>query len=135
MVDDDAPRGVRARMREAIRTELTEAAIQSFDELGYTATTVGAIAARVGVSERTFFRYFASKEDAVLQVVERLGEAVATALALRPSAESPLRALRAALTVAVDAVQQDGAAIRTVMRLNRGTPRFGADTCRSRTSG
>ena len=60
---------------------------------------------------------------------------VAAELASRPPGESPLRALRAALDVAVEAVQQDGAAMRTVMRLNRLIRPSGGVTCRSRTSG
>lgn len=116
------PQGVRARMREAIRTELTAAAIRSIDEIGLAATTVSAITETVGVTERTFFRYFPTKEDAVLQPIEALGPSIATELRARPAAESPLQALRSAFGVAVASVAADPGMITTVMRLNRSEP-------------
>ncbi|WP_432563026.1 TetR family transcriptional regulator [Kineococcus sp. SYSU DK003] len=117
-----AAKGVRERTREAIRRELSAAAMRSFQEVGFSATTVEAIAATVGVSGRTFFRYFASKEDAVLQPVEGLGQEAARRLAERPPGETPLQALRAAMQVAVDGVRDDEELVRTVMTLNRSIP-------------
>jgi len=46
--------------------EVGEAALALFESRGVTATTVGDIARAAGISERTFFRYFASKEETVL---------------------------------------------------------------------
>ncbi|MET0423498.1 MAG: helix-turn-helix domain-containing protein, partial [Actinoplanes sp.] len=66
------PRDARTRVRDAIRSELAEAAVAAFRADGFDATTVEAIAAQVGVSKRTFFRYFGSKEDAVLEPLEEL---------------------------------------------------------------
>ncbi|XVV16840.1 TetR/AcrR family transcriptional regulator [Actinoplanes sp. CA-131856] len=109
-------------MREAIRSELTAAALRSIDEVGFAATTASAIAASVGVTERTFFRYFPTKEDAVLQPIEAVGPSIAAALRKRPTAESPAQALRAAFQVAVDSVTADPATMATVMRLNRNEP-------------
>jgi AcrR family transcriptional regulator len=51
----------------------------------------------VDVSERTFFRYFASKEDLVLSFVRDGAAAFAAALAARPPEEEPLAAARHAL--------------------------------------
>ncbi|WP_305788283.1 TetR/AcrR family transcriptional regulator [Symbioplanes lichenis] len=119
---EEAPRGVRARMREAIRAELTAAAMRSIDEVGFAATTAGAIAAAVGVSERTFFRYFPTKEDAVLQPIEALGLPIAEELRRRPARETALEALRAAFELAVAAVVAEPGAMATVMRLNRSEP-------------
>ncbi len=116
------PKGVRERMRDTIRTELTQAALASVREVGFAATTASQIAAAVGVSERTFFRYFATKEDAVLQPVEDLGPSIAAALRDRPDHESPLEARRNAFDLAIEAVAQAPDAMATVMRLNRTEP-------------
>ncbi|WP_432571021.1 TetR/AcrR family transcriptional regulator [Kineococcus sp. SYSU DK005] len=116
------PKGVRERTKDAIRSELSAAAMRSFQEVGYSGTTVEAIAASVGVSGRTFFRYFASKEDAVLQPIENLGRDAAVRLLDRPARETPLQALRAAMDVAVEAVLRDVPLMRTVMRLNVENP-------------
>ncbi|WP_056222271.1 TetR/AcrR family transcriptional regulator [Microbacterium sp. Root61] len=49
--------------RQAIRDRIQQVAEMLFAEHGYRDTTVGAIATGVGISERTFFRYFATKDD------------------------------------------------------------------------
>ncbi|GAA4698076.1 MULTISPECIES: TetR/AcrR family transcriptional regulator [Kocuria] len=57
---------LRERHRARTFREIHEAAWELTQRGGYGATTVEAIAERAGVSRRTFFNYFPSKEDAVL---------------------------------------------------------------------
>lgn len=57
---------LRERHRAQTSREIHEAAWELTQRNGYAATTVEAIAERAGVSRRTFFNYFACKEDAVL---------------------------------------------------------------------
>jgi AcrR family transcriptional regulator len=85
---------VRERTQLAIRNELTAAAVQLFSEHGFAETTGRQIAEAVGVSERTFFRYYASKEDVILGALDELGAQLASRLAARPAHEAPFRALR-----------------------------------------
>lgn len=93
--------GVREQKKAATRKALQAAALRMFEEYGYDATTVRDIAAAAGVTERTFFRYFPSKEDLVLGEVLDLMPALQEQIRRRPPSETPLEAvLNGLLTVA-----------------------------------
>ena len=97
---DAAPRpGLRSRTRQAVRAEISAQAMQLFLEHGYDATTVDQVAEAVGISRRSLFRYFPSKEDLVLGDLSELGEEVAEELRRRPASEPPWEALGHALRV------------------------------------
>ena len=57
---------LRERRRLATEAEVSQAALDLFEDRGIAATTIGDIARAAGISERTFFRYFSSKEETVL---------------------------------------------------------------------
>jgi len=57
---------LRERRRLATEAEVGEAALELFEKRGIAATTIGDISRAAGISERTFFRYFSSKEETVL---------------------------------------------------------------------
>jgi AcrR family transcriptional regulator len=86
------------RKRQMVREELSEAALLLFARQGFEETTVDQIAAAVGVSPRTFFRYFKVKEDVLVESLGQIGEQVVAELAARPAGEPPLTALRQALS-------------------------------------
>ncbi|CAL9649877.1 TetR/AcrR family transcriptional regulator [Streptomyces sp. enrichment culture] len=87
---------LRERARRAARAEITTTALQLFAENGFEATTIDQITSAVGISRRSFFHYFGSKEDLVLGDTEALGESVRAALEARPEDESAWTAIRAA---------------------------------------
>ncbi len=92
----DAP-GLRARTRRAVQAEIGGAAMRLFLEQGFDATTMEQIARAAGISRRSLFRYFSTKEDIVLGHLVEAGLAVKDALEARAASEPPWEALRAAL--------------------------------------
>lgn len=80
--------GLRARKKLATETALVEAALDLFQARGYDETTVQHITDAAGVSQRTFFRYFPTK-DAVLLTGHTRREADLRAMLARRPAEEP----------------------------------------------
>jgi AcrR family transcriptional regulator len=80
--------------RQYTAKEIARVAIRLFAARGFDAVTVDEIATEVGISARTFFRYFASKEDVVLQFQRRLNERLVDAFEARPPDEGAVTALR-----------------------------------------
>ena len=86
------PASLRARKKARTRAALIAAALDLFDRQGYEATTIDDIAAAADVSPRTFFRYFATKEEVALG--DDLGPEIVELLAARPPGEPILESLR-----------------------------------------
>ncbi|NJQ04781.1 TetR/AcrR family transcriptional regulator [Streptomyces lonarensis] len=102
------PTGLRELTRRTVRSRITEVAEEMFATEGFEATTVEAIAERVGMSKRSFFRYFASKEDVVLHRYEQLGERFAERLLARPAGEDDWEALRRTFDLVVTEFEDPG---------------------------
>ncbi|MEU3355128.1 TetR family transcriptional regulator [Streptomyces sp. NPDC037389] len=111
------------RKRQLVADELTEAALQLLALKGFDTVTIDEIAAAAGVSKRTFFRYFASKEDVVVQFLAGMGTDMRTELTDRHAEEPPSVALRHAVWVAMAACADDadhsGRALRVVQLILR----------------
>ncbi|GAB2566766.1 TetR family transcriptional regulator [Paractinoplanes abujensis] len=112
------------RKRQLVSDELREIALQLLARQGYDTTTVDEIAAAAGMSRRTFHRYYASKEDVVIQLLADVGDQVQAALSTRPAAEPPAVALRQSIGVAIDfcSGHHDPVKMLAVVRLILETP-------------
>ena len=97
----------RERKKRQTRDALVHAALKLFDAKGYEHTAVREITDAVDVSERTFFRYFANKEDLALSFIKEGSGALIRELAARPPDEEPLMALRNAFRASLLAVTAD----------------------------
>ncbi|QHC21267.1 TetR family transcriptional regulator [Streptomyces sp. GS7] len=107
--------GLRERKKQRTRDALIRAALELFTEQGYEATTIDEIAEAVDVSQRTFFRYFANKQDVTFAVQDMVEARFLSELRARPEDEAPLTALRSAVMVAWDDI---GNAIASVIPLD-----------------
>lgn len=97
---------LRERKKRRTRESLLRAALELFTTQGYERTTVDEIAAACEVSQRTFFRYFAGKEDAAFAVQEMTEALFLAALRARPAHEAPMEALRQAVLESWDTLRE-----------------------------
>lgn len=86
--------GLRERTRRAVRAELVSEAMELFLDKGFESTTVEDIAVAAGLSRRSYFRYFASKDEVLAEGLAQVGDAIAETIRGRPSEDSPWTALR-----------------------------------------
>ncbi|MYR61886.1 TetR family transcriptional regulator [Streptomyces sp. SID625] len=98
--------GLRERKKRATRTALAEAALRLAAEQGVDQVTVEAISAAAGVSVRTFFNYFESRDDAFLLLDADAGARVRQAVLDADAALSPLEAVRDAVAAELVGVEQ-----------------------------
>lgn len=93
--------GRRDRKKSQTRAALRAAAHRLFAEKGFAHTTIDDITAAADVSRRTFFRYFASKEDLLRVDIAELLPRLLAELAARPRDEPPVLAILASLRTLV----------------------------------
>lgn len=87
--------GLRERKKTETLRRMQAEALRLFDEQGYEATTIEQIAEAAGVSPSTFYRYFPTKEDVVVQ--DEYDPMIIGAFQNQPEDTPPLAAIRAAL--------------------------------------
>jgi AcrR family transcriptional regulator len=111
----------REQKKAQTRQRLQEQALRLFTERGYEATTVEQIAAAAGVSHMTFFRYFPTKEDAVLS--DSYDPMLVAAIRNRPRTEHPVIRIHAAVREGMAAIYAtDREALWVRVRLVLRTP-------------
>ncbi|WP_433473619.1 TetR family transcriptional regulator [Spirillospora sp. CA-142024] len=118
--------GLRERKKQRTRLALIDAALDLFLAKGYEATTIDEIVAAVEVSQRTFFRYFGTKEDVVTNFLTEHDQVLVEALAARPPDEPPFTALFESLRVLLRTIAESdpahGVRFRRVRQVIEATP-------------
>lgn len=109
--------GLRERKRQETLRRITDAGICLFIEKGIDATTVDDIAAAAGISRRTFFHYFGSKDDILLSLQSGMGELIAQRVRKAEDGTTPLSALRhAVISTCAEVPADDMIALDRLMR-------------------
>jgi AcrR family transcriptional regulator len=109
--------GLRQRKKQRTREELVEAGIRLFLTQGFESTTVDQITTAVDVSQRTFFRYFASKEALAFDAMIAAEEMFYSLVLRRPPHETPVEALRAAMRALWAEMRDDETAVDAALHL------------------
>jgi AcrR family transcriptional regulator len=100
--------GLRETKKQAMREQIADAAMRLFVTRGFDHVTVAEIAGEVGVSEKTVFNYYPTKEDLFFdEAPERLRQ-LADALRERPDGETIVGAVRRLQLSQVDRLTQPG---------------------------
>src|SRR5579885_730385 len=103
--------GGMGRWLQDARGRLEQAALALYAERGYESTTVAEIAARAGLTERTFFRHFADKREVLFWGTVALQEILVDSVAAAPAGTAPIDVIATALEKAAAMLQErrDGA--------------------------
>jgi AcrR family transcriptional regulator len=109
-------RAAESSRRERTRDALREAALRRFVADGYDATSIADIAADVGVTTRTFYRYFASKDEVLFADYEARLDWFRRALSVRPRREP----ITASVLTAIDSFPDDPQVVSEIARLRAG---------------
>jgi len=125
---------VRDRVREKMKTELAQQVYTVFAERGMENVTAQQAAQAVGISRATFFRYFSSKEDAVVTALRSMHmhfSQMIDSMASNPS-ESLLELVRRSFEPTVVAAEKDPETMRSRVQLVWSTPALRASWQESR---
>ena len=121
-VSESAKPDLRAIIRDANRDQIAETAFSIFAERGFDDVTVDEVAKSAGISRASFFRYFKTKEQAVLAAYEHMGHEIAANLAQRPAGESAWAGLRASFDAAMPNYHANRVRSLARLQLTRETP-------------
>ena len=87
--------GLRERRRRRTMDAIIDGALALFEERGYDDVTVAEIAAQAGVSVKTLFQHFGSKEELLITELDAVHEELIRALGHRDRSQTPLEAVTA----------------------------------------
>jgi AcrR family transcriptional regulator len=126
MGDDQRHEHLQDRKHRFVQTEIRSVAFDLFLEKGYDNTTVDEIATAAGISRRTFFRYFETKEDVVIAALAESGDDLERLLRSHSQDDSLFQALRETIAQFLRNYQQHGPRAWKILNLIQSTPRLRA---------
>ncbi len=121
-------RSLRTIKADAVAASIAATALDLFDKKGFDGVTVDEIASASGISRRSFFRYFATKEDIVVAGHAAFGERILEIVRARPQGEDVWLSLRRGYDILVDNVDRDPEAAARTMRVINATASLRAHT-------
>ena len=104
--------GAMGRWEPDARGRLAKAAMALYAEQGFEQTTVAEIAARAGLTERTFFRHFADKREVLFYGMEMMRDLLVRAVAGAPDSATAIDAVGAAFEAAGALLQENPERVR-----------------------
>ena len=116
------PTGLRERNKHERRRRLEDVALDLFERDGFDKTTIELIAAEAGLAPRTFFSYFATKDDLVLGDYSKRLDRILTELDEHPEEEPAWDALRASFAAVASDYESEEHRIRRRFTIMANSP-------------
>ncbi|MGB4248754.1 MAG: TetR family transcriptional regulator [Pseudohongiellaceae bacterium] len=113
---------LREQFKTTTRQELTRVGLELFLQQGFANTTIDQIVEPLGISKRTFFRYFATKEDLLLEWQTEMTPIFVDELNSRPREEAPFKAVSETLLSLASRINMNPELSFALMRLFKETP-------------
>ncbi|MFF0816791.1 TetR family transcriptional regulator [Rhodococcus sp. NPDC003318] len=113
---------LQQRLKDRMRSEIAEITIGLYLDKGFDETTVDEICDAAGVSRRTLFRYYRSKEDIVVSHLSKLAEEGCHCFVERPDDEDRWAALRMSMSPFEDWAQGNPSRALALFRLIENAP-------------
>lgn len=123
MAEDKSER-LETKRRRRVQSRIEEIALGMFEQRSFDEVSLNEITDALGISKRSFFRYFDSKDDIALSSQRRGYERFLTLLEQRPPEEGPVTALRNTLVEATEADSKAVEMLRTHSRLVQQSPKL-----------
>ena len=113
-----AKQTLQVRKQELVRDAIYDAAIDLFAVKGFEETTVEEVAQAAGVSRRSFFRYYATKDDLLAQGVLKYGSALSAAIQACPASLSPFETMQATVLAGIKHTASAQALTRRIIQIS-----------------
>ncbi len=117
-----AKKDLKSRKQELVRNAILDAAITLFEKKGFDQTDVAEIAEAAGISKRSFFRYFATKDDLLARSVMEYGAVLVAAIRSTPRELTDLEVIHETLLAGVRYNEQPGARARQLIAISTSHP-------------